>query len=158
MKSTAIRHSNIYGPHDKFDLEHSHVFGATVSKTMTAERDIIIWGTGEEERDLLHVDDLVRFVEAAMANQQGKHRLYNCGLGEKISIKRLVEKIVAASGKKLEIKHDLEQPTIKTSLFLDNSKATLEIGWKPIVDLDQGITRTVRWWRDNIDPDTLKKK
>ena len=158
LKTTAIRHSNIYGPHDKFDLERSHVFGATVTKTMTAEREIVVWGTGEEERDLLHVDDLVRFVEAAMDNQPEKHRLYNCGLGKKISIKNLVEKIVAASGKKLEIKHDVSQPTIKTSLFLDNTKATNEINWKPMVDLDEGIKRTVQWWKDNIDPTTLKEK
>jgi len=158
LKTTAIRHSNIYGPHDKFDLERSHVFGATVTKTMTAEREIVVWGTGEEERDLLHVDDLVRFVEAAMDNQREKHRLYNCGLGEKISIKNLVERIVAASGKQLEIKHDLSQPTIKTSLFLDNAKATNEIKWKPMIDLDNGIKRTVQWWKDNIDPTTLKGK
>lgn len=158
LKTTAIRHSNIYGPHDKFDLERSHVFGATVTKTMTAEREIVVWGTGEEERDLLHVDDLVRFVEAAMENQREKYRLYNCGLGKKISIKNLVEKIVAASGKKLEIKHDVSQPTIKTSLFLDNTKATNEINWKPMVDLDEGIIRTVQWWKDNIDPTTLKEK
>ena len=51
---TAIRHSNIYGPHDKFDLERSHVFGATVTKAMTAaDGRIVVWGSGEEARDLL---------------------------------------------------------------------------------------------------------
>lgn len=158
LKTTAIRHSNIYGPHDKYDLDRSHVFGATITKTMTAEREIVVWGAGEEERDLLHVDDLVRFVEAAMKNQREKFRIYNCGLGKKISIKSLVQEVVAASGKKLEIKHDLSQPTIKTSLFLDNTKATNEINWKPMVDLDEGIKRTVQWWKDNIDPTTLKEK
>jgi GDP-L-fucose synthase len=158
LKTTAIRHSNIYGPHDKYDLNRSHVFGATVTKAMTAEREVVVWGAGEEERDLLHVDDLVRFVEAAMDNQREKYRLYNCGSGKKISIKNLVEKIVAASGKKLEIKHDLSQPTIKTSLFLDSTKANNEINWKPTVDLDEGITRTVQWWKDNIVPATLKEK
>ncbi|MEB3212563.1 MAG: NAD(P)-dependent oxidoreductase [Leptolyngbyaceae bacterium] len=158
LRTTAIRHSNIYGPYDKYDLNRSHVFGATVTKAMTAEREIVVWGTGEEERDLLHVDDLVRFVEAAMDNQRGKYRLYNCGSGKKISIKNLVKKIVAASGKKLEIKHDLSQPTIKTSLFLDSTKATNEINWRPMVDLDEGIKRTVQWWKDNIDPTTLKEK
>ncbi len=158
LKTTAIRHSNIYGPYDKFDLERSHVFGATVTKTMIAEREIVVWGSGEEERDLLHVDDLVRFVEAAMENQRHKYRLYNCGLGKKTSIRNLVEKIVKASGKNLEIKHDLSQPTIKTSLFLDNSKATEEINWKPSVDLEEGIQRTVRWWRDSINTNAVKDR
>ena len=46
-KFTAIRHSNIYGAHDKFDLERSHVFGATVTKVMTAKDKVTVWGTGE---------------------------------------------------------------------------------------------------------------
>ncbi len=157
-KFTAIRHSNIYGAHDKFDLERSHVFGATVTKVMTAKDSITVWGTGEEERDLLHVNDLTHFVELAIKKQPERYRLYNCGLGKAVSIKDLVNKIVAASGKKLDIKHDLSQPTIKTSLFLDCSLAKAELGWKPEVNLDNGIKDTIAWWRENIDPGTLKLK
>jgi nucleoside-diphosphate-sugar epimerase len=157
-KFTAIRHSNIYGAHDKFDLERSHVFGATVTKVMTAQDKITVWGTGEEERDLLHADDLNRFVAAALEKQTEKYRLYNCGLGKAVSIRELVNKIVKASGKSLKIEHDLSQPTIKTSLFLDCGLAEKELGWKPQVALDDGIARTIAWWRDNIDPATLKPK
>jgi len=155
-KFTAIRHSNIYGAHDKFDLERSHVFGATVTKVMTATDKISVWGTGEEERDLLHADDLCDFVEAAIEKQPAKYRLYNCGLGKAVSIKNLVGKIVGASGKKLAIEHDLSQPTIKTSLFLDCGLAKSELGWEPKVGLDDGIARTIDWWREHIDPATLK--
>lgn len=149
-KFTAIRHSNIYGAHDKFDLERSHVFGATITKVMTASNKITVWGTGEEERDLLHVDDLVRFVELAMEKQPEKYRLYNCGLGKAIPIKQLVEKIVTHSGKNLTIEHDLSQPTIKTSLFLDCSLAKSELGWEPKIDLDEGIQKTLAWWKENF--------
>jgi len=154
MKTTAIRHSNVYGPHDKFDLERSHVFGATITKVMAAIDTILVWGDGEEERDLLYVDDLVRFVELAILHQTPKFRLYNCGLGQKTSIKSLVEKIIKLSGKNVEVKHDLSQPTIKTSLFLDNSLALNEIGWSPQVGLEEGIIKTLKWWKDNIDPVT----
>ena len=61
-KYTLIRHSNVYGPHDKYDLEKSHVFGATITKVMKAKKEIIIWGTGNESRDLIHIDDLINFV------------------------------------------------------------------------------------------------
>lgn len=149
-KFTAIRHSNIYGAHDKFDLERSHVFGATVTKVMTAKDKITVWGTGEEERDLLHADDLVNFVELAIAKQPEKYRLYNCGLGQAITIKQLVQKIVAHSGKQLTIEHDLSQPTIKTSLFLDCSYAKRELGWEPTISLDEGIKKTLAWWRVNV--------
>ncbi len=149
-KFTAIRHSNIYGPHDKFDLERSHVFGATITKVLRAEDKISVWGTGEEERDLLYVDDLVDFVECTLAKQPEKYRLYNCGYGQAVSIKDLVHKIVAASGKNLTVEHDLSQPTIKTSLYLDCSLAAKELGWKPKMTLVQGITKTIDWWKTHI--------
>lgn len=151
-KYTAIRHSNIYGPHDKFDLERSHVFGATITKVMNAQDKMTVWGTGEEERDLLYVDDLVNFVQLAIAHQTDKYRLYNCGYGQAISIKNLVHKIVAHSGKKLSIEHDLSQPTIKTSLFLDCTRAKEELGWQVMTDLDAGIKQTLAWWQKYIAP------
>ena len=158
MKTTAIRHSNIYGPYDKFDFERSHVFGATISKVMLAEDKVSVWGTGEEERDLLHVNDLCAFVDKSILNQNEKYCLYNCGLGEKVSIRSLVELIVEKSGKNLSIEHDLTQPTIKTSLYLNCSLAQEELGWTPMIELEEGVEKTIDWWRQNIDRKTLKIK
>ena len=157
-KFTAIRHSNIYGEHDKFDLERSHFFGATVTKVMLAKDKFAVWGTGEEERDVLHADDLNNFVDLALQNQKEKYRLYNCGAGKAESVLNIVKKIVKASEKTLEIEHDLSQPTIKTSLFLDCSLAKKELGWEPKVELENGIKATIKWWKNNIDEKTLKPK
>jgi GDP-L-fucose synthase len=149
-RHTVIRHSNVYGPHDKFDLEKSHVFGATVTKVMTEPGDAIdVWGSGEEARDLLYVGDLVDFVERAIDRQEAAYALYNAGGGRAISVNELVAKIIAASGRKLEIRHDLTKPTIKTSLWLDCVKAARELGWTPRTTLDDGIRKTVEWWRQN---------
>ncbi len=155
---TAIRHSNIYGAYDKYDLERSHFFGATVTKVMTAKDKISVWGTGEEERDLLHVDDLTRFVELVIDKQPEKYRLYNCGLGRAHAVRDVVGMIVAASGKDLRIEHDLSQPTIKTSLCLDCGLAKRELGWVPQISLEDGIQRTIDWWRENMDGNTLQLK
>jgi len=150
-KFTAIRHTNIYGPHDKFDLEKSHVFGATITKVLSSkDGKIHVWGAGEEKRDLLYVDDLTKFVESSIINQSKPYGLYNCGYGTAISIKELVNKIIEASGKPLEVVHDLSQPTIKTSLSLDCSKAKSELGWEPETTINQGITKTIAWWRENF--------
>ncbi len=150
-KFTAIRHSNIYGTHDKYDLERSHVFGATITKVMLADEKMSVWGTGDEERDLLYIDDLVDFVKLAIQKQSEKYRLYNCGYGKAIAIKDLVNKIVNYSGKSLRIEHDLSQPTIKTSLFLDCELAKNELGWEVKTDLDTGIKKTLAWWKANIE-------
>lgn len=149
-KFTAIRHSNIYGPHDKFDLEHSHVLGATIGKVMTAKDKIIVWGTGEETRDLLYIDDLVEFVERSLEKQTAKFGLYNCGYGHGIAIRDLVRKIIAQSGKRLEIEHDLLRPTIKTSIALDCELAKNDLGWAPKTTLDDGIKKTIAWYKANI--------
>ena len=149
-KHTVIRHSNIYGPHDKYDLERSHVFGATITKVMTAEDKVIMWGTGEEKRDLLHVNDLCSFVEFAIQRQKTNYELFNVGLGEAVAVRDLVSKIIAASGKNLEVENDLSKPTIKTSLYLDWTKALREIGWQPQISLDEGIKMTLDWYKENI--------
>lgn len=148
---TAIRHSNVYGPHDKFDLERSHVFGATVTKVLTArDGKVTVWGTGEESRDILYIDDLVAFCAAAIDRQSAPFELFNAGAGQAVTIRDLVQRIVAASGRDLKIEHDLSQPTIKTGFALDCGKARRLLGWQPRVGLDEGIARTIAWWRDHV--------
>ena len=150
-KYTVIRHSNMYGPHDKYDLEKSHVFGATITKVMTNTDGVIkVWGTGEEERDLLHIRDLVNFVDLAVQKQQVPYTLVNVGYGSSLSVKELVQKIIAASGKKIRIEFDPNGPTIKTKLALNSERAKQIFGWTPTITLDQGIQSTIEWYRENI--------
>jgi nucleoside-diphosphate-sugar epimerase len=89
-------------------------------------------------------------VALCLEKQPEPYRLYNCGLGKATTIKDLVHKIVLASGKRLAIDHDLSQPTIKTSLCVDYSLAKRELGWSPQVTLDEGIAKTIAWWRENV--------
>lgn len=150
-KYTVIRHSNIYGPYDKYDLEKSHVFGATVTKVMTSQDGkIVVWGSGEEERDLLYVFDLVDFVELAIDKQENKFEICNAGYGSSISVADLVKKIISHSGREIKIEYDLTKPTIKTKLCLDTTKAKNLLGWAPKVSLDEGIEKTIDWHKNNI--------
>lgn len=147
---TVVRHSNIYGPHDKFDLERSHVFGAAINKVINSDNgQVVIWGEGTEKRDLLHVDDLCEFIELAMKKQQSHFEIFNVGLGETISIKKLYEKIIKHSGKDLKLIHDLSRPTIKDSSITIDIKRALEFGWQPKTSLDAGIVKTIDWYRHN---------
>jgi len=150
-KHTVIRHSNMYGPYDKYDLEKSHVFGATITKVMTSEDGKVnVWGTGEEKRDLLYVGDLVDFIDTSLNKQTTPYELFNVGLGEGIKIKDLVSKIIQHSGRDLKIVHDLSKPTIPTSLFLDCSKVKELLDWEPKHTLDEGIIKTLEWYKNNI--------
>ena len=150
-KHTVIRHSNMYGPYDKYDLEKSHVFGATITKVMTSEDGKVnVWGIGEEKRDLLYVSDLVDFIDLALNKQTTPYELFNVGIGEGIRIKDLVSKIIYHSGRDLKIVHDLSKPSLPTSLFLDCSRAEELLDWKPKHTLDNGIIKTLNWYKDNV--------
>jgi len=149
-KFTVFRHSNVYGPYDKFDLEKSHVFAATITKVMTAKDKITVWGSGEEERDLLYVSDIVSFIEKAIDKQENAFELVNIGYESSISVRDLVKKIIEISGKNLEIEFDVSKPTIKTKLCLDSTKAKNLFDWKSEVSLDEGIKKTIEWYKENI--------
>ena len=153
-KFTVMRHSNIYGPWDKYDLERSHVFGATVSKIMTAkDGKITVWGDGSETRDLLYISDLVEFVELAISKQTSKFELVNIGCGRAIPIRQLVEEIIAASGRSLAISYDLTKPSIKFNLALNIDRARERFGWQPKVSLKDGIRKTLDWYVANVRPE-----
>lgn len=146
-KHTVIRHSNVYGPYDKYDLERSHVTGATITKVMTSQDGKVnVWGTGEEERDLLYIEDLLEFIDLSIQRQDEYYELFNVGLGKGIKIKHLVEKVIQSSKRELKIVHDLSKPTIPTSLFLDCTRAKDVLGWEPKHSLEEGIDKTVSWY------------
>ncbi len=149
-KFTALRHSNIYGPYDKFDLQRAHALGATVNKVMTAASDTLtVWGTGEEKRDLLYISDMVNSIDAVITNQIDPFKLYNIGLGEAVSIKHMVQKIIKISGNSLKVEHDLSKPSNKTAFCLDISKAQHELKWSPKITLEEGIGLTIKWFKNN---------
>ncbi len=150
-RCAALRHSNVYGPFDKFDLDRSHMLGATITKAMTAPEGgaLTVWGSGEEARDLLYVDDLVGCVEMIVERQRTPFALYNVGAGRAVKVREVVERVVAATGRKLRIEHDLAKPTIPVSLALDSTRIADEIGWRPETDLDTGLAKTIAWWREN---------
>ena len=149
-KFTVIRHSNIYGPHDKFDLKKSHVIGATITKVMKAKKEVEIWGKGNEIRDFIYISDLINFIKLTIRHQKTKFKIYNCGSGEGIEVLDLVNLIIKVSQKKLIIKKKASAPYIDFNLILDSKKAKNELGWVPSVNLKQGLKKTIDWWKLNF--------
>jgi nucleoside-diphosphate-sugar epimerase len=147
-RHTCIRHSNIYGPHDKFDLERSHVLGATISKIFESTDDkITVWGAGEEARDVLYIGDLLRFVESVLERQAEPFRIYNVGAGVSLPVKELITAIIKAFGRPIEVVRDLGKPVMNVSIRIDCGLAEREIGWSPQVSLEQGLRETIDWCR-----------
>ena len=148
---TVIRHSNVYGPHDKFDLERSHVFGASLTKILHCTNGkIFVWGDGKEERDLLYISDLINFVQLAINKQDTPFCLLNIGYGSSVSISDLIKKIITISGKNIKIEYDMSKPTISTRIALNCQKAKQLFGWESKVALEDGIRKTMDWHKSNI--------
>ncbi len=148
-KYTIIRHSNVYGPHDKFSLEKSHVLAGTINKVFASKKEVTIWGDGKEKRDLIYISDLVDFVNIAIKKQKKKFGLYNVGSEKLISINDLTDKIIKISNKNIKKINDLSKKNLKTFICLDCSKAKKEFGWKAKIDLDIGIKRTIKWYNSH---------
>ncbi len=154
-KYTAIRHTNIYGPFDKYDLDKSHFFGATITKVLRArDNEIVIWGDGSEERDLLYVSDLVDFIEIVLKKQKEPFELINIGLGKSFSVKDVIGKIIEISGKNKSMEFDTSKPTIKFNLAVNIEKARKKYNFRPKISLEKGIKKTISWYKKSF----LEKK
>lgn len=151
---TIMRHSNAFGPHDKYDLEHSHMMSATITKVVTNKTGVLpVWGDGTETRDLLYIDDVVDFVERVVETPEpSPFEIYNVGRGQGYPVSEIVEKVIAGSGKDLRIEYDTAAPQIKMSVTIDCSKAKRVFGWEPKVSLEEGIRRTMEWYRKDLVP------
>jgi nucleoside-diphosphate-sugar epimerase len=149
-KFTAFRHSNVYGPYDKFDLDKCHVVPAFVNKVINADEVLEIWGQGRASRDIIYIDDLIDFIDKCIENQESKYELYNCGAGQAYPILELAKTIMTLNGKDLEFKFDLTKPDIPTTVILNCDKAKNDLGWEPKISVEEGLKRTSEWYINNV--------
>tara|TARA_Y100001960_G_C14659751_1_gene820176 strand:- start:98 stop:1054 length:957 start_codon:yes stop_codon:yes gene_type:complete len=151
IKFTVLRHSNVYGPYDKFDLNKSHACSATIKKIFSSKNNKIkVWGNGKEKRDFLFVYDLVEAIKLSISKQKNKFEIFNIGSSKPVSINNLVKEVIKISNKKINIEYDKTKPTNKFSLSLNCNKAKKLLNWKPDYDLNQGLKLTINWYKNNL--------
>ena len=148
-KFTAIRHSNVYGPYDKFDLDKCHVVPAFINKIINSKDTLEVWGDGRAKRDILYIDDLVKMIDLTIQKQASRYELFNCGSGKAHSIKELADIISKVNNKKLELKFDASKPNIPTNVILNCEKAKLMLGWSSESKMDESIKKTSEWYIKN---------
>jgi GDP-L-fucose synthase len=150
-KWISVMPTNMYGPNDNFDLENGHVLPVLIRKFIEAKRSgsgkVTLWGSGSPLREFLHVDDLAKAVVLCMDNYDDSKQI-NIGSGQEVSIMDLASKISNAVGFSGEIIWDSSKPDGTMRKVLDSSKIA-NLGWKPLISLDQGIASTVEWYLQN---------
>ena len=136
---------NIYGPNDNYDLETSHFFPALIKKIYLAKKknynNVIVWGTGNPKRELMHVDDLAGAC-IYFLNKKTKETLINVGTGTEKTIKQYVSFLKKKINYKGKILFDRTKPNGTPRKVID-SKIALKYGWKPKISLSKGFNNTL---------------
>ena len=147
----SVMPTNLYGPNDNFDLESSHVFPALIRKFIEAKKSnansVKLWGTGKPRREFLHVDDLAKAIVVCLDNYDADQQI-NIGTGIDLTVAELAEKIAKSTGFSGSINWDVAREDGTPQKVLDIQKIT-NLGWKPTINLDQGIKLTVEWYLEN---------
>lgn len=143
---------NLYGPGDNFNLQSSHVIPALIRKCIEAEnhgvKEIEVWGDGSPTREFLFVEDAAEGI--VLATESYNESLpVNLGSGYEISIKTLAEKIAYHTGFNGRLVWNKDKPNGQPRRGLDTTRAFEKFGFKAKVDFDQGLKKTVAWYREN---------
>lgn len=144
---------NLYGLYDNFDPGTSHVIPALIKKCFDAlaggKDEIVVWGTGKATREFLYVEDAAEGIVLATERYDDAEPV-NLGAGFEISIKDLLTMIIALTGFKGRIVWDDTKPDGQPRRMLDTGKAERLFGFKARTSLEEGLKKTINWYKKNI--------
>ena len=143
---------NMYGPHDDFNLESSHVIPALIRKftdaVKTGEKNVEVWGTGKASREFLYVEDAADAIILA-TERYNKPEPVNIGIGKEITIKDLVEIIADLCEFDGDIVWDISKPDGQPTRCLSVNRAKREFGFEAKTDFTDGLKKTIEWYNKN---------
>jgi GDP-L-fucose synthase len=145
--------TNLYGPHDNFDLTSSHVVPALIRKfhdaRLEGRQEVVIWGTGRPRREFLHVDDLADACLFLMNTYEDDSHV-NVGTGQDLTIEELAMMVRDVVYPDVALVFDRSKPDGSPRKLLDVSRLH-SLGWQHRIDLRTGIEQTYRWFVEHSD-------
>jgi GDP-L-fucose synthase len=143
--------TNLYGPHDNFDLHTSHVLPALIRKIHEAKKsgasEVLVWGSGTPRREFLHADDLADACVFLLKNYDSPE-LINIGSGTDVTIRELAETVCEVLGYDGTLAFDPTKPDGTPRKLMDSSRL-FSLGWKPKISLREGIAHAHAWFLEN---------
>jgi GDP-L-fucose synthase len=143
---------NLYGPNDNFHDQDGHVIPSLLMRAHKAKlekrKELVVWGTGTPQREVLFVEDLSDAV-GLLLETQNVPKILNIGSGEERSIKEIAEAVCQTVGFKGSVHFDQSKPDGILRKPTDNSYMT-SLGWSPSYNLEKGLTKTYDWLVANI--------
>lgn len=151
MATIVVRPSNIYGPYDKFDVERAHVTASLIRKVIEEDGPLEVWGTGEDVRDVIYIDDFLDGLLLATEKINGFVPV-NIASGRGYTVKEILEMIIRVVGKDSPpIVFNPTRPTMIPVRLVDIGKAKSLLGFSPRISLEEGLRKTVQWYQAYYD-------
>jgi GDP-L-fucose synthase len=143
--------TNLFGPHDNFDPQRSHVLPALIRRFHEAKEsgtsEVVLWGSGTPRREFLHVDDLAAASLFLLENYDSADTI-NVGVGQDLTIRELAEIVADVVGYEGKLVQDTSKPDGTPRKLLDVSKIN-NLGWQATVPLREGIVTTYKWFLEH---------
>lgn len=158
----SVMPTNLYGPHDNYHPENSHVIPALLRRFHEAVKEdvdvVTIWGSGTPMREFLHVDDMAAAsihvmeldVETFRANTQPMLSHINVGTGIDCTIRELAETVAKVTGFQGHLEFDATKPDGTPRKLMDVGRLA-DLGWKASISLEDGLRHAYQWYLDNIE-------
>lgn len=149
MQVSVIRPGNMYGPYDDFEWETSHVLPAFIRRIVERHDPISVWGDGEDIKDFVYVDDVVDGILLAL-EKDSNYAEYNIAAGQGYCLKQLLRvlmKIEQHEAAKVEF--DATKPSMIPIRLIDIEKASQELGYFPKTSIEDGLKKTIEWYRQS---------
>lgn len=149
LKTTILRYFNVYGPKQDPASEYAAVIPKFIDSALK-QKPVSIYGDGKQSRDFVYVGDVVRANQLAMESQKADRDVFNIGSGKSITVNQLVDELNEILGSDITPVHETEREgDIKHSLA-DISKASEVLGYVPEVEFEDGLKKTIDWYRKNL--------
>ncbi len=149
LQYTYLVPTNMYGPHDNFDLESGHVIPAIIQKFHTAvhkdQSTVELWGDGTPTRDFLFAEDCARAIIMAIGADFQTEPI-NLGSGQEVTMSALVEMIRSITGYEGDVIWNIDKPNGQPRRAVDATRARNALHWQPTVSLYEGLKRTYGWF------------
>tara|TARA_B100000989_G_scaffold296563_1_gene280077 strand:- start:852 stop:1454 length:603 start_codon:yes stop_codon:yes gene_type:complete len=145
---------NLYGPHDNFNDNRSHLVASIIKKISNAKKNnnnfVEIWGDGSPKREFLYVEDLTNFIFLCVRKDYRLPVYINIGYGRDYSVKQYYKKIMGLMNYKVKLIYNLNKPNGIQRKLLDISLAKRLFKYNPKINFDTGIRKTIKYYENTI--------
>ena len=148
MTTIVLRPTNVYGPYDDYDPATSHVTAAMIRKVCERQSPIVVWGDGNDIRDIVYIDDFTEAMTRSV-DELNQYTVLNIGYGKGFTVKQILSTILKCDDyQHPKIVFDSTKPSMIPVRLVDINAAKSLLGFKASVSMEEGLAKTLKWYRE----------